>query len=672
MVYAGRGLRDGYGWRTERALIDPSLRASRGPVSPLSYYPSYSDLSPPQRALYLDWLASGADDPRIEIGYVFLYFYGLERRVFLDGAEGAERGAIVAEVRRLYDLYRSNHSFEGYASTFLSTATGIRGSAASYLDMPEIARRWEPDLRLKLALGQAVVDGVSIPADWALLWLYQDPHTSVRTAATRCPEEIRDLFRERYRETFGDGLQIKPNKTPLRVSYRAASGGFEVPVPLGDLPDVTALTRPLNLLRPLLDTCTGELDAYSRFVGRHPEKRAARDAIGLLPARLARERLDALDDPFMAWVRETVGGEDPTVVDGADLIERWGVTEARLTKSDALRKRDAESLAGFLDLLGVGIEPDVRRGGSAPGRGQDCVLFRRDGEEPADASDAYRAAETILTLVAAVAHADSEVSEAERRRMFAHVRDGLGLSGAEVARLSARLAHLLHRPLSIRRVEAAAATLPPHAKRAAADLALLTAVADGHLAPTESRVLEKVYRVLGFDPVAIYSDLHALQGDGAEPPVVRRAEAGSQGYALPRPPTGPAQGQDAEEPAFTLDMDLVRTKLADTKKAAALLADVFADEDELLPENEPAPSTSVTAWTGLDDDHAALLALLVERAEWPRNEIEAITAERGLMLGGALETLNEWAFDHLNDALIEDGDPVVVYLDVWTDYLADA
>ena len=42
------------------------------------------------------------------------------------------------------------------------------------------------------------------------------------------------------------------------------------------------------------------------------------------------------------------------------------------------------------------------------------------------------------------------------------------------------------------------------------------------------------------------------------------------------------------------------------------------------------------------------------------------------MAGGALETLNEWAFEHLDGALIEDGDPVVVYLDVLTDYLTDA
>ena len=672
MVYAGRGLRDGRGWRTERALLDPSLTTRRGPTDPLSYYPSYAELSPAQRGRYLDWLAAGADGPDVGIGYVFLYFYGLERRVFLDGAVGEERAAVVAEVRRLYDLYRSNGSFERYAAAFLSAAEGAGAETAQYLTTPEIARRWEPDLRLRLALGQAAVDGAPIPADWALLWLYQDPYTSLRTAATRCLEELRALFRHRYSEQFGDGLRVKPNKTPLRVDYRASSGDFQAAVPVGDLPDVTALKRPLNQLRPVLDACTDELDAYSRFVGRHPEKRQTREAVGLLPPSLARERLADLDDPFLAWARDGVDAGEPVVVNGADLIERWGLTDARLTKAGALRKRDAESLAGVLDLLGVGIEPDVRRGGRKPQKGQAIVLFRLDGEEAAEASEAYRAAETVLTLVAAVAHADDEVSDAERRQAVAHVRDGLELSSAEAARLSARLAYLLHGPPSIHRIEEAAAALPARSKRTAADLALLTAVADGHLAPAESRVLKKVYSVLGLDPDDMYRDLHALQREASEPPVVRRVESGTRGYGLPRPPEEQGEVPATRGTAFELDMDLVRAKLADTQKASALLAGVFAAEDELLPEVEPEPSASAATWPGLDEDHAALLTVLVEREEWPRDRVEAAAAERGLMAGGALETLNEWAFEHLDGALIEDGDPVVVYLDVWTDYLTDA
>lgn len=678
MIYVGRGLRDGRGWRTERALIDPQLPATTGSAEPLSYWPCYSDLTPPQRGRYLDWLAAGAEDPAIDLGYVFIYFYGLERRYFFDGVPDAERGAILAEVRRLHDLYRSNGSFDGYASAFIGAAAVMRPGGRLYETAPTLARRWEPDLPLKLALGQAAVDGIPIPAGWALLWLYQDPETSLRTPATRCPDEVRALFCQRYAERFGEGLVVKPNKTPLRVRYRAASGGFEVAVDAGDLPDLTALKRPLNQLRPLLDACVDDLDAYSRFVGRHPEKRGTREAIGLLPGPLAAERLDSLDDPFVAWVRDEIRGGERTAVDGGELARRWVESEARLTKAGALRKRDAEALAGFLDLLGLGVEPDVRRSGESPRKGRHAILFRRQhdesADEPATASEAYHAAEVVLTLLATVAHADDEVTEAERSRMFDHVRDGLALGPGETERLAARLDYLLHNPPTLRGMEQAVAErLTPEARRTAADLALLTAVADGRFDPAESRVLEKIYGVLGLDPAAIYTDLHALQSGGAEPPVVRPAEGGATGYAVPRPPE---ERPAAEGPAgaFELDMDLVRAKLADTQKASTLLAGVFVDEDEPPSTTETGTEGTplTTTFTGLDDAHAALLRTLVAQAEWPRDEYEAAAAEQGLMPGGALETINEWAFESVDDALLEDGNPLLVYLDVWNDLSADA
>jgi len=58
------------------------------------------------------------------MGYVFLFFYGLERRLFVDGQKGsvpaAERAEIVQEVNRLLMVYGGNRSFRGYASNLLA------------------------------------------------------------------------------------------------------------------------------------------------------------------------------------------------------------------------------------------------------------------------------------------------------------------------------------------------------------------------------------------------------------------------------------------------------------------------------------------------------------------------------------------------------------------------
>ena len=73
------------------------------------YFPSYADLSPEQRGVYWKFLAdpySGSFD----IGYVFLFYYGLERHLL----EGDYKRAFDV-ILKLRDVY-SNNSFQNYSA----------------------------------------------------------------------------------------------------------------------------------------------------------------------------------------------------------------------------------------------------------------------------------------------------------------------------------------------------------------------------------------------------------------------------------------------------------------------------------------------------------------------------------------------------------------------------
>ncbi|MBK9031559.1 MAG: TerB N-terminal domain-containing protein [Myxococcales bacterium] len=82
-------------------------------ASPLPYWPSYGAASPAQRAVYLDWLAGVRADPAVPIGYVFIYFYGLEQRVLVDDCDHVE---VRAELRRLLSVYGGDASFSATRS----------------------------------------------------------------------------------------------------------------------------------------------------------------------------------------------------------------------------------------------------------------------------------------------------------------------------------------------------------------------------------------------------------------------------------------------------------------------------------------------------------------------------------------------------------------------------
>jgi hypothetical protein len=82
-------------------------------------------MTPDQRKNYLDWLIGGRSDPEVELGYVFIYFYGLERRVVVDQRNLDE---VADELMRLIPIYGASRSFRGYASRLMWLAIFLQST----------------------------------------------------------------------------------------------------------------------------------------------------------------------------------------------------------------------------------------------------------------------------------------------------------------------------------------------------------------------------------------------------------------------------------------------------------------------------------------------------------------------------------------------------------------
>lgn len=95
--------------------LDLDVAANYNPdlVKPLGYYPSYSTMSIHQRTQYLRFLG----DPfgaMYDIGYIFVFYYGLERHLCSGDITGAFN--IIMRFKSMYD----NKSFQTYSNTALA------------------------------------------------------------------------------------------------------------------------------------------------------------------------------------------------------------------------------------------------------------------------------------------------------------------------------------------------------------------------------------------------------------------------------------------------------------------------------------------------------------------------------------------------------------------------
>ncbi len=638
-------------------LIDPTKPVARqGDYTErqMGYWPSYSEISAGARRAYLNWLAGGRRDPQADVGYVFLFFYGLERRAIIDAAKDdaakAEWPAIASELRRLLAIYgEKSGSFRGYASALLDWVELAEHPARLYeKPVPAFPKTYELPLYLRLALGQAAVDGAPVPAHLALAWARLEPNINLRTPATRCAEEFERFFAMKYAEAFGAGMVMPRNRTKLKLVYRPASAGFrgydELKLTFRETPDVTVLTAPVKKLQDVVEAATKPLEPFSRLVAKSPEAKESLEALLQLPAPLwpdgAKKTLQDL---------KTKMGDGMVAMPFQDLLSSLGAKTA-FTKDKTI------SLARTLESANVGLEPDVLAGAKAPKPEEKVVLFALPpSEQQSRANGPYLAAALTLQLASAVASADGEFGIKEMSHLRATVLSWSHLTPSQTRRLLAHLRLLMQAPASLTSLKKKFEPLDLSVKETIAAFMATVAQSDGVVSPAEVKMLEKVYKALGVDSKKVFSDVHAVAA-GVTPTAATVAKV--------------------EESGFKLDPARVAALQRDTEKVSALLANIFteaqerADEAaaepvEVEPEAEPTESTGAAkGLLGLDEAHSALARMMLSRPQWSREELLDVAADLDLMLDGALEHINEAAFDAHDMALFEGDDPVTVNAEI--------
>jgi len=672
LVYAGSGLVAEKGGMPEPALIDPGLpvdvRTPDYAGAKMGYWPSYSSIRPDCRAAYLHWLLDGRHAPGAYIGYVFLYFYGLERRLLVDSqssqAARAEQPALVREVERLLRIYGANGSFSGYASNLLRFLS-LGGGPRRYLSAPpEQQEAWELPFELRLGLGQLAADARPVPAPWALAWVRQHPAAWLRTPAERCPREFDELFTHRYRERFGAGMMLDRGGPLLQAAYQPASPGITSRDLLAGqrIPDAGDAEGPLEGLRGLASAVCTELDAYSRYLGRHPDAAGTAGALALLPSGLERPA-SAAAQALVDWARSSLERADQATVSAADLLARWTAASA----GGGSPKAEAELLARALERSGVGMEPDVRFGGPAPAAPAQVVLFRHAGEITTAPSAGYATAATLIELSTAVALADGRLADPERTVIEQRIISRPGLGDDERRRLHAHFARVTADPPAPSSLRKHTSLLPASLRQEAGDLLLAVALANGPIDRAEATRVNRYFDALGLDRPEIGS--HRQPPGARDLTSVRTAGASSPGYAIPQ---SPPKDQPASA-RVALDPELIKAKMAETEQAASLLAGIFTGEPTSSftaltassgPQGSPSPKAGSQLLPGLDAAHRSFLARLAERPSWPRSEVASIAAGLGLMPDGALEIVNEAAFELVGDPATEGSDPVEVNTDI--------
>ncbi|MGB3209980.1 MAG: TerB N-terminal domain-containing protein [Desulforhopalus sp.] len=657
LIYVGGVLKGLDDYSTESSLIDPTL-----PIDDLNpdysgdemgYWPTYLDINASSRAAYLEWLAGSRDNPDDYIGFVFLYFYGLERRLLVDKAEGKvsnqEMQVLFNEVKRLLNVYGKNRSFKNYSLNLISHVWILNGAKGTVSDEFLIFNNYFSPI-FQYLLARTVNEEKPVPPNLAFAWVKGNPEFRLRTPARRCASEFRNLFEKRYKEAFQpDGLFIKPNKTKLSISYTPASSslrGYE-PVKF-DLPDPTRLKSQAKKLCELAEKCTDDLNPYSRFLGRKGNSRESVSAIAQLPADLINHlKIDKIE-VLKKYLKDRTS-EHYSNISVASLLKV--INEENLFK---LNKKECETIAFLLDATGFGLAPDIRYHGAKLEANGSLIVFAGGHGLNFEPSVNFKAVGAILRLGAMVAKIDGEVSSPEVELLEEIIENDDKLRDLEKKSLKAYLHWRLVEPANAKGLKDQLSGLKSEEKSAISNILINVAYADGYVDPVEVRQLEKLYTSLGLEKESVAKDIHNISAQ-REPSAVNSAQDAKANI-------------NTNRGAF-IDMDLLRRHEAETEGVKAILGEIFTESDTEENVQNTTLSSEENSLSGgviaeLDEAHQTLFQKLIKKEEWAREEIQSICEHISLMIDGSIETINDWAFEHVDAPLIEEGELIYVDLEL--------
>jgi len=690
----------------DASLIDPSLAVAshiKGPIPEMGYWPSYAEMAPGQRQCYLRWLAGGRCDPEISIGYVFVFYYGLERRLLLDGQNVAE---IMGEVNRLRTIYAGNNSFTGYSGRLL-TFLGAR--ALEHLReqdlpwyFPVMQDTYCDEATRNAVLAWYVKHRRPLPWQWALKVAHQDPRTPSSVVLTRVKDEFEKLFGVRYQETFGEGLALKAGKSSTTVSYHPSSGTLSALAHTTDegqrlfhvtLPNVLAKTAQFKPLVKLFARCVDDLRGFSRSLAKvEDDEPLTSEAWEKLPPELREHHdhpeqavwLEVLDRNLTAGSVAYVPASELAIIKG---IEQ----RKKLTASQGSKIADTAS------KLGYAVEPDprlTRTGWDWEGR---VAVFHDEGpDEHLQPGSPYNAAAVMLQLSLSIAAADGDASEEEIGTITEFMESQLMLTPSAKRRLETLGNVLLRSKISLagigKRIQS---HLDEDHRRKLGQLLVAVAAADGVFYKQEIAALKRAFKAIGLSPeeaVRMVEELAAESGAHVDEPVpVRKGRRERPGEPIPPPPE-----EARSAAAVQLDRRAIARILEETRDVSLMLGKVLTEEEEgadwesdgPLPEPMPSrpaapagelssvkpdgsapaggPDDTLAELTvdGLDPRYREFLSGLLRRQQWSDVEMRKLAEQNGVMVGGAIEAVNEWSDETLGDFLLEGEGPYTVNQDL--------
>ncbi len=618
----------------------------------IGYWPSYKGLTENQRAFYLEWMENGRKTSLKEVGYIFIFFYGLERRVLIENKDKEE---IVKEVRRLLELYGDmSGSLKSYLGNFI-LYNELQDGIKNIVDVDKILNINSSKNELALYLAWHFLKKIPLNAKGMLAVLKRHPECNKRSVVLqRIPKILEKLFIIKYNNEYKEGLELKVSKIDYNFIYRPASmeiNNYDNTIFIPNVLEINSQFKPsINMWNESIE----ELKKISTLVakGNNVDSRVVYSA---LPDLLK----ETLDHPLKSKFQEIILKREKI-----ELYQKVEIKEIakliEIKKMEKLTLSQSKEISNLCRELGLSIEPDSNITGKSYKWTDRAILFEKNENENIGN---YKVHSLVLELGMVIANSDGVVEDTEINYIVDFLEEVFMLDKSEMLRINALKDVLIENPPSLNGLgKKLKNSLTKKKLELIGKFIIGISAIDGNIDKKEVKTIKALFRIMELD-LDLDSLLEKPQSIIEKPiEIIASSESLNQGEAIPF--------QNQEE-SIRLDYRKIKEILSNTKEISTILGDIFEEdiEEEILVDDRVIESSElieVERFEGLASRYYGILDEILLKEQWEKLEFERLSKKHNQMPSGILDVINEWSDEFLGDFLIiEEKEILIVNKDLF-------
>ncbi len=638
------------------SVLNPDLPASNE-TSFKNEFCSYKDMSPAWRYEYLMWLSGTRQASDMPVEVLLFYLYGCEIRMFIDPqTKLSERRAMLSEIIELYKSLDSE-PIESYDWSLRQKLEDFIGCAIVkyFRDKIEAFNTKgilsDCDPYQECYIAHKIAGKRTLTSEDAFD-IVNKIYDIERLAPAGYISVARKYFMDDFAESFKNiGVNMERTTTQNKsICYYHNNGCFNSEK-IDFYYTIEAPSPSIWMVRDAIRNSYWRVESKFQCYNQAKERSDGKETVAAL--LLLPDDIDIRKFPKIQTLITHIESEmqsNSYLVKPIDWVLNLWEYERKDEKS--IYKEYADSIIGGLRRLGFDIVPDYAIDKKRFNFGDICVIYKNEEHYPVKSTTKYDRSELFIKLASHIVLADkasnSDMAFIEQQLKSFKNTEGNHLHLMAVARW--RL--LSKKPPLDKHTQNIISTLKREQRVTVGNALIRLACIHGDIHPKRIDSLKKVLPLLGIESENIHAQVHRLLTDGDGFAVVEK-ESDAVEYTIN---VNPADTQRPTVLSVVINPKKLRIFEQQTKAAQELLSGIFVEDESATLQNTETDAPA-SAWM-------EVLKSLLTKEVWERAEVEEMCKERGLMPGAALEQINDFAYEKVDDAVIEDdGENIYVTLD---------